>query len=204
MFHWFHGKFRTCALCLLVCALVVSISQRVPHNFENKRSLSTLYVEPGHNYNETIIDHSTGTHEESLFGLLIALDPIISTVAFLIIVGAVLLVDFIFHKLNYFAHDTSFENLVPAIEKEMMIAGCTAFMFKVVVNTIGNWDVQWFLSLEYADLVVPVFSFTYCFIGMLLIFISVRNCDMWSKAYHLKLLELLDDYFASVGTVSFL
>lgn len=47
------------------------------------------------------------------------------------------------------------------------------------------------------DLVVPLFSFTNCFISMILILRSLRHCDIWSKAYHLRPAEILDEYTES-------
>lgn len=47
------------------------------------------------------------------------------------------------------------------------------------------------------DLIVPLFSFTNCFLSFLLIFRSVVICDIWSKAYHLKAAELLDEYLSN-------
>lgn len=60
-----------------------------------------------------------------------------------------------------------------------------------------------FNSCLCSDLVVPIFSFVYCFIGLILISMSVRQCDLWSKAYHMKLLELLDEFFDYSETVRF-
>jgi hypothetical protein len=37
-------------------------------------------------------------------------------------------------------------------------------------------------------------SFCYCLTGVLLIVMALNVCDLWSKAYHLKLIELIDDY----------
>lgn len=100
-------------------------------------SNSTEVVESGHT-------------AESLFGIITALDPVVLTVSFVIIVGAVLVVEFCFHVLHVVAFDTPFEHLIPHIEKELMIAGCTAFVFKIVVNSSGGLDQQWFECLEFA------------------------------------------------------
>ncbi len=53
------------------------------------------------------------------------------------------------------------------------------------------------------DLLVPIFSFSYCGIGLILIIMSIRQCDSWSKAYHLKLLDVLDVYFDHTETRTF-
>jgi hypothetical protein len=51
--------------------------------------------------------------------------------------------------------------------------------------------------------VVPIFSFAYCGLGLILIALSVHQCDLWSKAYHMKLLELLDEFFDYSETFRF-
>jgi hypothetical protein len=173
----------------------------------------------------TTTSHSSAA-ESSLFGIISELDPVIGTVAFIIIVAAVLFVEFLFGGLHVMAHDTPFQHLIPAVEKELMIAGCTAFVFKIIVNaTNQGLSHKWLLGLEYAgkrksvsiclfclfmlifflslDLVVPVFSFIYCALGIILIALSVHQCGIWSKAYHMKLLELLDDFFDYTETFRF-
>ena len=45
------------------------------------------------------------------------------------------------------------------------------------------------------DLIVPIFSFTHCFLGLLLIVMTFRQNSIWSKAFHLTIEELLDMYF---------
>jgi hypothetical protein len=108
-------------------------------------------------------DHGTSSHsstESSLFGIISELDPVIGTVAFIIIVAAVLFVEFLFGGLHVMAHDTPFQHLIPAVEKELMIAGCTAFVFKIIVNaTNEGLSHKWLLGLEYAGKRKSVFYF---------------------------------------------
>lgn len=147
--------------------------------------------------------HAVSHEVSSLFGILSTLDPIIATISFVLIVIAVLFVEFLFHNMHNVTFDTPFEHLLPAVEKELMIAGCTAFIFKVIVNTTKDLNPQWYHALEYADLIVPIFSFVYCFLGLGLITFSIHLCNVWSKAYHLKLLELLDEYFDFANSTQF-
>lgn len=51
--------------------------------------------------------------------------------------------------------------------------------------------------MEYADLLVPIFSFTYCGIGLLLIIMSMWQSKVWSNAHNLHVLEILDNYYGS-------
>jgi hypothetical protein len=111
---------------------------------------SSSSSESSSNSTETSSEHAA----ESLFGVITALDPVTLTISFVIIVGAVLVVEFFFHVLHVVAFDTPFEHLIPHIEKELMIAGCTAFVFKIVVNSSGGMDLQWYECLEFAGMAV--------------------------------------------------
>lgn len=58
-----------------------------------------------------------------------------------------------------------------------------------------------FFFLFIIDILVPIFSFSYCFMGMLLIIASVQISNIWSQAYHLTLSEMLFSYYDSSGFV---
>ena len=132
----------------------------------------------------------------SLFGILVQLDPVKGTLSFLIIVAAVIFVEFLFAGLMMATNDTPFQKLIPCIEKELMVAGCTAFTFKVIINaTDGGIDHDWILSLEFADLVVPVFTFVYCGLGMFLLLIASHKCNIWGYASRKHLVDLFNDFF---------
>lgn len=145
-------------------------------------------------YNSTADD---GHHEvsSSLFGSLSHIDVIDGTLSILIIVVAVLMVEKVFHGLHAITHDTPFADMVSAIEKELMIVGCMAFIFKIIVNTTHFLNEKWLHALEYADLVIPIVSFCFCGQGVVLILVSIRQCSLWSRAYHLHLEEILDEYY---------
>ncbi len=100
---------------------------------------------------------STGSDSEnssetahSLFGSVDALNATIGTIAILIIIGAVQLVEYLFHGLHALTHDTPFQQMVSTIEKELMIVGCTAFIFKITINAKHFLTADWFYALEYA------------------------------------------------------
>ena len=89
------------------------------------------------------------THFE-LFGGVTSLNILIGSVSVIIIVCAVQLVEYFFHTLHLFTHDTPFNQMVHSIEKELMVVGFTAFVFKVIVNSTDFLKLDWFHSLEYA------------------------------------------------------
>jgi hypothetical protein len=89
----------------------------------------------------------------SLFGSLAHIDYKIGTASLIIIIAAILLLEEIFHSLHRFTRETAFNAMVTKMEKELMIVGCTAFIFKIVVNsdtTFLNGD--WFHALEFAGI----------------------------------------------------
>lgn len=92
--------------------------------------------------------------EHSLFGSVDALNAVIGTVAIVIIIAAVQLVEYLFHSLHGLTHDTPFEQMVATIEKELMIVGCTAFIFKIIINVKHFLSTDWFYALEYAGAVL--------------------------------------------------
>lgn len=138
----------------------------------------------------------------SVFGSLPYLEPEAGACSMLIIVGAVIVVEKFFHILHRLTHDTPFQDMVSAIEKELMIVGCMAFIFKVLVNAANFLSEPWLEALEYADMVIPVTSFCLCSIGLLLILTSIHMCKLWNKAYHLHMNELLEAYFDKKSILS--
>ena len=86
----------------------------------------------------------------SLFGGISSLDIMIASISVIIIVGAVQCIEYLFHTLHLITHDTPFNQMVQSIEKELMVVGFTAFIFKIVVNTTDFLDLEWFHCLEYA------------------------------------------------------
>jgi len=131
----------------------------------------------------------------SIFGSMTHLEPKAGAVSIVIIVVSVILVEMFFGFLNSLTKETPFEDMVLAIEKELMVVGCMAFVFKVIVNVGDFLPMNWFLALEYADVAIPVTSFCLCGIGLALILLSIKVCKVWIKAYHLHLYEILDLYY---------
>lgn len=86
----------------------------------------------------------------SLFGGISGLNIYMGTVSVIIIVCAVQLVEYSFHLLQTITYDTPFHRMVQSIEKELMVVGFTAFMFKVLVNTTSFLNLGWFQALDYA------------------------------------------------------
>jgi hypothetical protein len=86
----------------------------------------------------------------SLFGVLDALDLKRGTLSILVIVGAVLFIERFFHILNRATHDSAYKDVAKSIEKELMVVGTMAFVFKCVVNSTSFLSYEWYIALEYA------------------------------------------------------
>ncbi len=134
-----------------------------------------------------------------IFGAMPRLDPFISSISMIIIVSVVLAVEKALHYLHEFTHDTAYEEMVHAIQKELMIVGTMAFVFKIILQ-ITTLPYDWVLALEFADVVVPITSFCVCAIGILLIMISLRVLKQWVRSYHLHLYEVLEHYYSIPNT----
>lgn len=92
---------------------------------------------------------SHSAHPESLFGGFYFIEPKYWTVSLIIVVCAVLSIEFLFHLVHIFTEDSPFHKVVHALEKELMTVGVTAFIFKIVLNTLDISE-EWFFSLEIA------------------------------------------------------
>lgn len=95
--------------------------------------------------------HDTSSCEtQSLFGSLGHISAVDGSTSVLIIIVAVIMTEKLFHGLHILTHDTPFQDMVSAIEKELMVAGCMAFIFKITVNTTTSIEGGYLHALEYA------------------------------------------------------
>mmetsp|Transcript_8952 Transcript_8952/g.12245 ORF Transcript_8952/g.12245 Transcript_8952/m.12245 type:complete len:898 (+) Transcript_8952:81-2774(+) len=143
--------------------------------------------------NETL--HESAEHF-SVFGLetLTSLEIKSTALMVLLIIMSAIAIEKAFEVLKVYADGTSFFELLPAAEKQLMVAGITAFVFKVYINSTPNTNSNTIHSLEFADTLVPIFSFLTCLVGFWLILYSIKVCDNWSKASHASSAELLNSF----------
>lgn len=113
----------------------------------------------GSHHSSTGGSHSSSSHGSSshassehhaLFGSFTYLKADKWSYSLLIVVGSILLIEAFFHIVHISTRDSPFHKVISAIEKELMIVGITAFMFKIVLNSIENLDSNWFFALEIA------------------------------------------------------
>jgi hypothetical protein len=154
-----------------------------PQNFQSSRILSS--------------------ESTSIFGSVSSLNAFVGTMGLCVIIFAVLFVGYLFQVLRECTHDTPFEEMVSTMENELMIVGFTAFIFKILVNKTSFLNSSWYHAIEFADLLIPISSFTYCAIGAAVITSSVKQCLVWSKSYHMKVIELLDEFFDKSERLSY-
>jgi len=129
-----------------------------------------------------------------LFGGLDVIQPSILIYSLLIVVFGVMSVEFIFSITHKNTTGTPYDELVTALEKELMIVGCTAFLFKVYLNQDSSLSHEWIFSLEYADLLIPIFAFSNCVEGFMLILLSYYLSFLWGRSYHLSNEEIIIDF----------
>lgn len=147
-------------------------------------------------------DHAAGGHP-SLFEALSAIHIEIGTYAVFIIIGFIIIMKQMLEVLLKLTEDTPFAGMIGKIEEELMIVGTSSFIFKVVLNTTNFAENEWAYPLEFAEILVPLISFAYCGLGLILVLISLEQCFAWSRAHNLKTLELLDDYLNSTKSIFF-
>jgi hypothetical protein len=130
----------------------------------------------------------------NVFGSIGEIDSTILTIMIIIIVSSVLAIEHAFVMFRKLTNDTPFRHIVSAVEQELMVVGFTAFLFKIIFNNNKFLTSEQYISLEFADILVPVFSISNCLLGIFLIFASLFQCDIWSKAFHLQLEKLLEEF----------
>lgn len=171
-----------------------------------RRQLESLQTLAGTDDHAATDDHATDDHaigHPSLFEAISFLKPVRGTAAIIFVILFILVLKYMFEFLHHITHDTSFSGMVTKIEEELMIVGTSAFLFKIVLNTTDFSSNEWAFPLEFGELLVPMLAFTYCGIGILMVFYSLQQCQLWSKAHHLKLVEILDDYFNDAQSWTF-
>jgi hypothetical protein len=144
-------------------------------------------------------DHAAGSGHEagghpSLFEALSAIHVEIGTYSVLVIIGFIIILKQILETLYTFTHESAFHGMVKKIEEELMIVGSSSFIFKVVMNTTTFSTNRWAYPLEFGEVLVPLIAFSYCFVGIFLVIVSLKQCYTWSRAHNLKVMEILDDY----------
>lgn len=151
--------------------------------------------------NDIIIKRSLGASSgggstvHSAFGALKDVDVRKTTLSILAVVVGVLCVELFFHKINHIAIDTPFESILNSVQKELMIVGCMAFVFKIVLQLSTFIALNWLIPLEFADLLIPITSFLFCTQALFMILISIQQCRIWSRAYQLHLNEIIDEFY---------
>jgi hypothetical protein len=140
-----------CAFIGLVfgaCSYAINqFGERVRYNTSEESFVRDDYILSRPRYSSSTDDAAA---HFSLFGGITGLEIVVATVSIIIIVCAVQLVEYFFHMLHVITHDTPFYEMIQSIEKELMVVGFTAFMFKILVNTTSFLVLNWFHALEYA------------------------------------------------------
>lgn len=154
---------------------------------------------------EGIRSLSSTSHDgpSSLFLATSYLNPIQGSCAILIIICFVSIIKKFFDILHYITFDTSFNAMLTLIEEELMIVGVSSFIFKIITNTTHLSTSTWYIPLEFSEILIPLLAFSYCMMGVLLIISSLNQVYWWTRAHHMQVMEILDDYFRISTTLLF-
>lgn len=140
--------------------------------------------------------NSTANHcsdsYHNIFGGLNSLAVLQGTIAIVIIIFAIIFLEFTISYLHELANDSAFADMLNVIERELMIVGLLAFIFKTIKLSISS---DWYYALEFADTFIPITAFFFCFQGGLFIVTSSERCRMWSKGYQLHIFEILSEFY---------
>jgi len=85
-----------------------------------------------------------------------------------------------------------------------------SFLYKIIVDAAPDAiPHSWHYALEIADTLVPITSLCFCIEGIFLVLMLMKQVSLWTKAYHLKLVEILEEflslkYFALISKYAWL
>lgn len=138
---------------------------------------------------------SSETHPDLFGSLVTAQSPgaVFGSVAIIVVV--VQIVERVFDFLLEITAETPFEKVIILIQQELMVVGFTALLFKVIFDTTHFLDHTWFFALEYSDILVPIYTFSSCALGIILVIASMNQISVWHKAFYLHLDEILMEYY---------
>jgi hypothetical protein len=74
------------------------------------------------------------------------------TIMVIVVIVAVLGVEFMFKCMHHFTHDSPFNKMITRIEKELMSVGFTAFLFKIIINSSDLLKNEWLHAFELAGI----------------------------------------------------
>ena len=131
----------------------------------------------------------------STFGALTFVSVYPGSVSIIAIILLVLLIEQIVSTLHEFTSESAFANMLVILEKELMIVGCTSFIFKSIQSSDFTIDSMWYTCLEFADSFVPITVFLFCIQGALFILMASYQTQHWTKGYRLHIFEILSQFY---------
>eukprot|EP01035_Chromulina_nebulosa_P021149 gene21149-27403_t len=96
--------------------------------------------------------------------------------------------------------------MVNTLEKEMMTVGTMAFTFKIIINSNAIHNEHWIFALEFADLLVPITSFCFCFKEIEFRIFHIIFCDHYhiqrnAFAYDEYVQRIFEKYLLDIITI---
>ena len=192
----------------VLLAIVFIMIIYIQHNYINYNNYYHHHNIDSDNFNNNYNNHQrllkNKNDHPSLFQAVSHLNQEIGSFSIIIIVGFVFILKKIFDALHHYTYDTSFRPMLTLIEEELMIVGVSSFTFKILSNTYIDFSNNtWYYPLEFGELLIPILAFSYCMMGIILIITSLSQVYRWNRAHHMRVVEILDDYFQLSGTIMF-
>jgi hypothetical protein len=106
---------------------------------------------------ESSSSHATPTSVQTT-GKASSLNNVIGSSAFFIAIGAVVILEKVFHLFHHYTHGTAYYQMLTRIEKELMVVGFISFIFKLILNYYHYLDHSWHVSLEFAGLILLIYK----------------------------------------------
>ena len=113
------------------------------------------------------------------FGSVLYMKPSLFSYSLMIVIAFIIFFEVCQHHVEALARDSKFARNVKDIQAELMIVGCTAFFFKVLIFNTDFLSDDWFHSIEVAGIVMSLYIHTH------LIYIYTRlNCASLTISSH--------------------
>ena len=116
----------------------------------------TPFISPDSTQYLRLLSTSDGSSKEdsakshAVFGSVDTLDAMVGSLSVIFTVAAVLLIEKFFEQLHHLTRDTAFQDMVTSIERELMVVGFLAFLFKIIMFNSTFIDGKWLMGVEYA------------------------------------------------------
>jgi ABC-type sugar transport system permease subunit len=127
------------------------------------------------------VDDDFEADSNHVFGSYIYIEPLLFFIAIICIVFVVRCIEALFEHLNQSNKDSRFFSHLKQIERELMIVGCTSFIFAMLLVNVVSLPAEWVRALSFTDVFVTLFSMFHCLLGLALAYLAQFQCKYWKR-----------------------